>query len=108
MKFHQQFFSVEKMCKILKISSSSYYNWKLNIDGKRSAKDEKLLRKIKDIHKDSHQTYGSPRIYNELKKSDISVSRAKVARIMSKNLIRSVHARKFKITTNSKHNYPVC
>ena len=108
MKFHQQFFTVEKMCKTLKISSSSYYNWKLNIDGKRRVNDEKLLRKIKDIHKDSHQTYGSPRIYNELKKSDISVSRAKVARIMSKNLIRSVHARKFKITTNSKHNYPVC
>ena len=67
MKFHQQFFTVEKMCKIFKISSSSYYNWKLNIDGKRRANDEKLLRKIKDIHKHSYQIYGSTLIYNELK-----------------------------------------
>ena len=27
---------------------------------------------------------------------------------MSKNNIRTVHAKKFKITTNSKHNYTVC
>ena len=108
MKFHQQFFTVEKMCKTLKISCSSYYNWKQNIDGKRSAQDEALLSEIKTIHKFSHQTYGSPRVYNELKNKDICVSRAKVARLMSKNNIRSVHAKKFKITTNSKHNYPVC
>ena len=108
MKFHQQFFTVEKMCKTLNISCSSYYNWKQNIDGKRSAQDEELLSEIKTIHKFSHETYGSPRIYNELKNKDVCVSRAKVARLMSKNNIRSVHAKKFKITTNSKHNYPVC
>jgi transposase InsO family protein len=108
MKFHQQFFTVEKMCKTLNISCSSYYNWKQNIDGKRSAQDEALLSEIKTIHKFSHETYGSPRIYNELKNKDVCVSRAKVARLMSKNNIRSVHAKKFKITTNSKHNYPVC
>ena len=96
------------MCKTLKISCSSYYNWKQNIDGKRSTQDEALLSEIKTIHKFSHQTYGSPRVYNELKNKDICVSRAKVARLMSKNNIRSVHAKKFKITTNSKHNYPVC
>jgi len=108
MKLHQQFFTVEKMCKILKISSSSYFNWKRNIDGKRRVQDEALLHEIKTIHKFSHETYGSPRIYNELKKKDVCVSRTKVARIMSKNNIRSVHAKKFKITTNSKHNYHVC
>ena len=108
MKFHQQFFTVEKICKTLKISCSSYYNWKLNIDSKRSTQDEALLREIKSIHTFSHETYGSPRIYKELKNNDVCVSRAKVARLMSKNNIRSVHAKKFKITTNSKHNYPVC
>ena len=108
MKFHQQFFTVEKMCKTLKISCSSYYNWKLNIDGKRSAQDEVLLREIKSIHKFSHETYGSRRIYNELKNNDVCISSAKVSRLMSKNNTRSVHAKKFKITTNSKHNYPVC
>ena len=70
MKFQQLFFPVEKMCKTLKISCSSYYNWKQNIDGKRSVQDEALLSEIKAIHKFSHETYGSPCIYKELKNKE--------------------------------------
>ena len=107
MKFHQQFFPVEKMCRIFKISPSAYYYWKQNNVSNRKNMDQELLRNIKEVYRSSHKTYGSPRIYHELKKQDICVSRTKVARLMSKNNIRSVHAKKFKITTNSKHNYPV-
>ncbi len=108
MKFHQQFFSVEKMCKVFKVSPSAYYSWKNNDISSRKIKDDKLLQDISKVYEASHKTYGSPRIYSALKQQNICVSQAKVARLMSKNNIRSVHARKFKITTNSKHNYPVC
>ena len=108
MKIHQQFFPVEKMCKIFKISPSAYYNWKQNTASNRRFKDEQLLQNISEVYESSHKTYGSPRIYNALKQQDICVSRTKVSRLMPKNNIRSVHAKKFKITTNSKHNYPVC
>ena len=108
MKFHQQFFPVEKMCKIFKISPSAYYNWKQNTVSNRKVKDEQLLQNISKVYESSHKTYGSPRIYNALKQQDICVSRTKVARLMRQNNIRSIHAKKFKITTNSKHNYPIC
>ena len=108
MKFHQQFFPVEKMCKIFKISPSAYYNWKQNAVSNRKVKDEQLLQNISKVYESSHKTYGSPRIYNALKQQDICVSRTKVARLMRQNNIRSIHAKKFKITTNSKHNYPIC
>jgi len=66
-----------------------------------------LIEKIKDIHKESHQTYGSPRITDSLKDKGYACSRPRVARLMRKYNIRAKTKRKFKITTNSKHHYPI-
>ncbi len=66
-----------------------------------------LIEEIKDIHKESHQTYGSPRITDSLRDKGYVCSRPRVARLMRKNNIRAKTKRKFKITTNSKHHYPI-
>jgi transposase InsO family protein len=66
-----------------------------------------LIEKIKDIHVESHRTYGSPRITDSLKDKGYVCSRPRVARLMRKNNIRAKTKRKFKITTNSKHHYPI-
>ena len=66
-----------------------------------------LLDKIKEVHKKSKQRYGSPRITKELKEQGTPCSENRIAKIMSKNKIRAKTKRKFKATTNSKHNYPV-
>lgn len=51
--------------------------------------------------------YGSPRIAEELRSYGIPVSRPRVARLMNRNGIRSIMKRKYKVTTNSDHLYPV-
>jgi transposase InsO family protein len=66
-----------------------------------------LIEKIKDIHVESHRTYGSPRITDSLKDKGYICSRPRVARLMRKYNIRAKTKRKFKITTNSKHHYPI-
>jgi len=66
-----------------------------------------LLKEIRDIHQDSRQTYGSPRVTRELHHRGYSCSRARVARLMAKNNIYAKTKRKFKVTTDSDHNYPV-
>lgn len=66
-----------------------------------------LTEKIKVIHCNSKQTYGSPRVTQELIKLDVKVSRPRVARLMKKAKIRSVVKRKFRVTTDSEHKYPV-
>jgi len=43
----------------------------------------------------------------ELHARGFKVSRARVARLMKRHGIRSVHAKRFLVTTDSKHNYPV-
>jgi len=52
-------------------------------------------------------TYGSPRIYQELKSLGIPVSRGRVERLMRENGLRGRHKRRFKATTDSKHTLPV-
>ncbi|MNL12596.1 IS2 transposase TnpB [compost metagenome] len=51
--------------------------------------------------------YGSPRITKELNADGIRVSRPRIARLMGRNGIKSIMKRKYRVTTNSNHLYPV-
>jgi transposase InsO family protein len=95
------------MCKVLKVTKSSYYSWLRNGPSSRWKENEKLLKEIGDIFKDSHDTYGSPRITAELRARGWEVSLNRVAKIMRAAGLRARRARRFVATTDSKHNYPV-
>ena len=96
---------MEKMCKILKISRSSYYYWQTKKPSCRLLRRLELGIAIKKVYDWSKGRYGSPRIANELQMQGVQVSRPLVSRIMKKKNIRSITVRKFKQTTNSNHNY---
>ena len=100
-------FPVEKMCKVFKISKSSYYQWLKMGSSNRRQENEKLLVKIEKVYKMSNKSYGSPRIYQELKSQGIFASRPRIARIMKASGIRALASKRFVATTDSKHNYPV-
>lgn len=95
------------MCKVLKVSRSGYYEWFNRTVSKRMQENELILKKITEIHKDSKQTYGSPRITEVLRNENIPVSRPRVARLMSIANIRCIPKRRFVHTTDSNHNYPI-
>lgn len=107
MKDHQKEFPVGKMCKVFKVSKSRYYEWRNYMPSKRDHENRALLFEIGRIHEQSKATYGSPRITNELRSRGFKVSRPRVARLMKQSRIRAVHAKKFVVTTDSKHTYPV-
>ncbi len=100
-------FPIEKMCKVLKVSRSGFYSWLKSKPSNRGLENEELLRQICIIHKESRQIYGSPRIMKELRSRNIFASRPRVARLMKQAQIRSIIKRKFVVTTDSKHNYPI-
>lgn len=107
MKDHQKEFSVGKMCKVFKVSKSGFYGACNYIPSNRDNENRLLLFEIRRIHEQSKASYGSPRITDELKSRGFKVSRPRTARLMKKNGIRAVHAKKFVVTTDSKHKYPV-
>jgi transposase InsO family protein len=94
------------MCKALNVSRSGYYAYLSRPESNRSKENKKLLETIKQIHDDTRRIYGAPRIQRSLPDGQ-KASLGRVARIMRINGIRSKTVKKYKATTNSKHNYPI-
>ena len=95
------------MCAAFKVSRSGYYSWLCRKDSKRTLENKALTSKIISIHEESRRTYGSPMITQVLKRDCIHVSRPRVARLMKNAQIQSKRHRKFVVTTNSNHKYPI-
>ena len=96
------------MCRALEVSRSGYYEYKKRTKSQRRLDNEKLLIEIRRVFWDNDQDYGSPRIWNELNNVEhIGCSENRVAKVMREAGIVAIQKRKFRVTTNSKHNYPV-
>lgn len=100
-------YGVERMCRVLGVSRSGYYGWKKQPLSNRQRENEKLLVHIKESHKQNMETYGSPRIAEDLWARGIVCGENRVARIMRENGIVAKTKKKFKATTNSRHTLPV-
>jgi putative transposase len=66
-----------------------------------------LVEKIKQVHQESRGTYGSPRVVDDLKEDGFEVGRRRVARLMQENGITGTPPKRFKVTTDSNHDFPV-
>jgi transposase InsO family protein len=104
---NQAEFPISIMCSVFDVSRSGYYVWIKQAEGKKSQEDQALLTVIKEIHQESGRTYGSPRVHRELQRRGKRYGRNRVARLMRKDGLRAKTKRKFKATTNSKHQLPV-
>jgi transposase InsO family protein len=93
------------MCKVLGVSRSGYDAWRKRKPGKRWNENEVLLDRIQEIHQKNRRVYGSPRITEELHEQGTRCGKNRIARIMKDNGIRAEVKRRFKKTTDSKHNY---
>ena len=107
MQQHKTEFPISVMCEVLSVSRSGYYAWLKNPESKRKQSNSKLREKIRTIHRDSGEAYGSPRVYQALKEQGETCSENRVARLMREDGLRAKTKRRFKATTNSEHNLPV-
>lgn len=99
------------MCLVLGVSRGGFYAWQER-EGQgpspRIKRRQELLELIRQVHEESRQTYGSPRVYQALKARGTSVCENTVARVMKEGRIRSVVKRRFRArTTNSAHAFPI-
>ncbi|WGQ09925.1 IS3 family transposase [Pedobacter gandavensis] len=106
-KNHTEIFPVEKMCTVFKVSRGGFYAWMKSIPSNRSIENQMLDLEILEAFVNSKKIYGSPRITRELHKKNIKVSRVRVARMMKRAKLRSIVKKKFKVTTDSSHKFPV-
>ena len=106
-KNHEYLFPIEKMCKVLEIGFSGYYKWKNKSISNRTVRKNEIKQQITNIYFASKQRYGSHRITIELNELGYKISRITVAKYMRELDLRSKLSTKFKVTTDSKHNYLV-
>jgi len=79
---HRTRWSVERMARVLEVSTSGYYAWKHRKPSRKSLSDRVLVEKIRDIQKHHKRRYGSPRVHAELVAMGLKAGRHCVARLM--------------------------
>jgi len=95
------------MCEIMQVSRSSFYNWLDRPKSARELENMRLTEKIKAIFLEGRGTYGTRRIKRLMAKGGERISRRRIGRLMIKAGLSCKTKRKFKVTTDSKHNEPI-
>jgi transposase InsO family protein len=105
---HRTEYPVRVMCSALDVSSAGYYAWRGRPESRRSAANRALLDDIKQVHRDNHGCYGSPRIHLELEAQGRGASRGRIERLMRRHGVRAIMARPRRVrTTDSHHGLPI-
>ena len=95
----------QRLCKLMGVSYSGYKKF-VRRERRDLIKKNELKREIRKIFKESNNTYGSPRVYAELKRRGFKISKTTVERLMREMELKSQIRRKYRvITTNSKYRY---
>jgi putative transposase len=91
----------------LGVSRSGYYRWRKGQESPRAGSARQLTQQISEIHQQSRQTYGSPRVCAQLRRQGIRTSENRVARLMRRAGLKARTKRAFRPrTTDSRHPRP--
>lgn len=104
---HRHQFPIRTMCHVLAVSRSGYYAWRRREPSKRKIADEVFITLLRQIHKDSLQTYGYERSWIELREQGIKCGKHRVRRLMRENGIVAKQRKRYKRTTRSNPGHPV-
>jgi len=104
---HRAMWPLPAMCEALAVSKSGYFAWRDGRESPRRSRDRALTVQIAVIHQESRQTYGSPRVFQELKAQGIALGRKRVERLMTAAGIAVRPPRRFVTTTQSDHDQPI-
>jgi putative transposase len=96
------------LCRLLGVTRQGYYAWGKRPPSRRTRRKEELVTKVKAAHEQSRQTYGSPRVFQELKAGRVKVCENTVAKYMRESGLSARRPRPFRPqTTDSGHQQPV-
>lgn len=100
---HCQQYRLTRLCDVLEVSPSGYYDWRDRPESHRDRENRRLTEKIRHYHWLSRDRYGSPKIHQDLVSENETCSVNRVARLMKAAAIQSKMARQFILTTDSKN-----
>jgi transposase InsO family protein len=108
-KQHANEFSIQLMCRVMEVSRSAFYQWMHEPQRVRQTYRQELAKKIESIRDERYlDTYGSPRMTEELVARGTAVSENTVAKVMKEAGLSAKRSRRFvPTTTHSNHDHPI-
>lgn len=95
------------LCHVLKVARSGYYAWRDRPTSRRHRENDRLLQLIRDVFAGSRETYGSPRVHAQLRGQGERCGKHRVARLMRRQGLIAKQRRRYRATTDSRHDLPV-
>ena len=71
---------VRRLCRVVGVSRSGFHAWRDRQPSARAQANARLTERIRQVHRRSRGTYGSPRAHAELRASGQRCGRERVAR----------------------------
>lgn len=94
------------MCRVLGVNRSYYYDV-IKHPQTTDESEQALQDKLKELFEEHKGNYGSRRLVKELKKASFEVGRYRVRSLMKKLGLVTRYPKRFQVTTDSRHAYPV-
>jgi len=91
----------------MKVSRSGYYEWINRKVSNRDQRNQELTKVIREVFNQNRHVYGVRRISKKLAQNDIFISNRRIGRLMAAADLSCKTKRKFRVTTDSKHDQPI-
>jgi len=96
------------MCRVLEVSVAGFYAYRKRPESWRAVIDDVLMAHIRVAFAESGETYGAPRVLQELREAGLPTSTKRVARLMrADGLVARPRKRGRVVTTDSNHADPI-
>jgi len=98
---------VVHQCRLLGVQRSAYYDWRDRPCKVIPAEELVLRRRMKELFRASRDSLGSRTLAKNLRKEGFTIGRDKTRRLMKVLNLKVKQKCKYKVTTDSKHHFPV-
>jgi putative transposase len=99
---------VDKLCQLLDVAKSGYQVWSCSkVIPARRLEEARLVVVIKAAHQRGRGIYGPKKIQTKLASQGIVAGLNRIKRLRKLHGIRCTHKKRFRVTTDSKHQLPV-
>lgn len=106
-KKHRRRYPLVMMCRVLKVSTSGFYDWDKRSPSKQQQRREKIAQAAARSYFESYRIYGYRKVWEDLIEQKIACCRETVRRVLQDLGLFSRTKRKFVVTTDSNHSEPV-